>query len=165
MSPAKLATAAAFYDPGHYVPSESMGHLLHHVVQAIRREAEVRMARHGLTDAQWKPLWMISTGRADTALEMARELGMDAGAMTRMLDRLVAKGLVERTRSEADRRVAHLRLTEAGEAAAAHIPQELAEVNNDFLAGFSEREWNQLKKFLKRMLANGQAMQAAQEAA
>jgi DNA-binding HxlR family transcriptional regulator len=44
-----------------------------------------------------------------------RGLGIDAGAITRMLDRLEAKGLVERVRSETDRRVVHVRLTEAGE--------------------------------------------------
>jgi hypothetical protein len=30
------------------------------------------MAALDLTDAQWKPLWMLASGRADTANEMAR---------------------------------------------------------------------------------------------
>ena len=82
--------------------------------------------------------------------------------MTRMLDRLEAKGLIERVRSETDRRVVHLRLTDAGEAATAKIPHVLASVNNDFLQGFSEREWRQLRKLVERMTANGQALQALQ---
>lgn len=153
------------YDGHRYDVAESVGHQIVRLMQLMRREVEVRMAQHGMTDAQWKPLWMIASGRATNAIELARETGIDAGAITRMLDRLESKGLVERVRSESDRRVVHLRLTAAGEAASAHIPHVLASVNNDFLAGFSEREWKQLRKLIERMSANGQALQSQQEAA
>jgi DNA-binding MarR family transcriptional regulator len=140
-----------------------MGHLLFQLMLSMRRQIEIRMAEHDLTDAQWKPLWMLKMGHAGTALELAREMAMDAGAITRMLDRLEAKGLVKRVRSETDRRVVHLRLTTEGEAAAAKIPHVLAEVNNDFLRGFSKQEWQLFKDMCQRMLANGQALQAEQE--
>ena len=161
------AASAPFppYDGDRYEVGESVGHQLVGLVQMMRREVEARMARHGLTDAQWRPLWSIKAGRATNANELARESCIDAGAVTRMLDRLEAKGLVERVRSETDRRVVHLRLTEAGEAATAKIPHVLASVNNDFLHGFSEREWRQLRKLVERMTANGQALQPAQEEA
>jgi DNA-binding MarR family transcriptional regulator len=55
----------------------------------------------------------------------------------------------------------HLRLTAAGESAAANMPHVLAAVNNDFLHGFSEAEWTQLRKLIERMTANGTALQAA----
>lgn len=153
------------YDGDRYEVAESVGHQLVVLVQMMRREVEARMARHGLTDAQWRPLWMLKTGRAATANELAREACIDAGAITRMLDRLEAKGLIERVRSETDRRVVHVCLTDAGEAAAANIPHVLASVNNVFLHGFSEREWRQLRKLVERMTANGQALQAQEEAA
>ena len=140
-----------------------MAHLLFQLMASIRREVEERMTELDLTDAQWKPLWMLKMGRADTAFELAREMGVDAGAVTRMLDRLAAKGLIERVRSETDRRVVHLRLTPEGHAAAEKIPHVLADVNNDFLRGFNKQEWQQLKEFLQRMLVNGQALQAAHE--
>lgn len=153
------------YDGHRYEVAESVGHQVFKLMQLMRREVETRMAQHGMTDAQWKPLWMIRSGRATTAIELARETGIDAGAITRMLDRLEGKGLLERVRSESDRRVVHLRLTAAGDEAAAHIPHVLAAVNNDFLAGFSERDWKQLLKLIERMSANGQALQSQQEAA
>jgi DNA-binding MarR family transcriptional regulator len=143
--------------------SDSMGHLLFQLMVSMRREVESRMAELGLTDAQWKPLWMLKRGQADTAFELAREMSIDAGAMTRMVDRLAAKGLVERLRSETDRRVVHLRLTPEGEAAAKLIPDVLADVNNDFLRGFNKAEWQQMKDFLQRMLVNAQALHAAVE--
>lgn len=148
-----------------YHLAESIGHQLVCLVSLIKREADARMAAHGLTDSQWKPLWLIKSGIADTSFEMSRQLNMDAGAMTRMIDRVVAKGLVERVRSASDRRVVHLKLTPAGEAAAAEIPKVLAEVNNDFLHGFSEGEWKQLSRLIARMGANGMALQQRETAA
>ena len=154
---------ACFYAGETYDVGGSMGHLLYQVMVNMKREVEARMAELGLTDAQWKPLLALKTGRADTAFELAREMGIDAGAMTRMLDRLEAKGLVERVRSETDRRVVHLGLTREGEAAAAQVPDVLAAVNNDFLRGFTKQEWTTLKDLLQRMAVNGQALQENEE--
>ena len=163
MSSTRNSRPVCFYAGEDYDMSQSMGHLLFQLMGSIRREVESRMAALGLTDAQWKPLWLVKMGRADTAFELAREMTIDAGAMTRMLDRLAAKGLIERVRSETDRRVVHLKLTPEGEAAAAQVPHVLADVNNEFLRGFNKQEWSQLKEFLQHMLLNGQRLQAEKE--
>lgn len=160
MSPAPRASRPPLFDARRYEVSDSLGHNLVQLLAQMRREMELRMAQHGLTDAQWKPLWLLAQGRAGTAIELARESCIDAGAMTRMVDRLVAKGLVERLRSETDRRVVNLRLTAAGEAAASHVPAVLASIHNDVLEGFSAEEWAQLKGFLARARANAEALQA-----
>jgi DNA-binding MarR family transcriptional regulator len=159
------AGPCTLYDGDRYEVSESIGHQLVNVMMLMRREVAARMAAHGLTDAQWKPLWMLKVGRATTAFELAREMDVDAGAITRLVDRLAAKGLVERARSATDRRVVHLRLTSAGETAVAEVPHVLASVNNDFLRGFSEPEWTQMRKLLGRMTANGVALQTLRAAA
>jgi DNA-binding MarR family transcriptional regulator len=161
MSPAEKR----FYDGKRYDASRSVGHCLMHLMMLMRREVEARMALHGLTEAQWKPLWMLKKGRAANAIELAREMMVDAGAITRMLDRLEAKGLIERVRSETDRRVVHLKLTEAGEAVVEHVPHVLASVNNDFLRGFSDAEFRQLGTFIERMAANAQALHSDEAAA
>jgi DNA-binding MarR family transcriptional regulator len=137
---------------------ESVGYKLLQLALAMRRETASRLLSLGLTEAQWRPLWMLKAGRADTAQVLARLLGVDAGAMTRMLDRLESKGLIERVRSLTDRRVTQLRLTASGEAATEGIPEVVAGVNNDYLLGFSRDEFEQLDSLLARMRANGQAL-------
>jgi DNA-binding MarR family transcriptional regulator len=92
---------------------------------------------------------------------MARDMDIDAGALTRLIDRLAAKGLVQRQRSISDRRVVMLSLSAAGEAVVGHVPGVLASVNNDYLRGFSERDWRSLKRLLRLMLDNGQALAPA----
>ena len=78
--------------------------------------------------------------------------------MTRALDRLEAKGLVQRERSNTDRRVVHLTLTPEGRTVAELVPGVLAEVLNGHLRGFSHAEWQQMLQLLQRMLANGDAL-------
>ncbi|HEX6017383.1 MAG TPA: MarR family transcriptional regulator [Burkholderiaceae bacterium] len=153
------------YDGRRYDFADSVGYQLFAVAQAMRREVDRRMLQHDLTDAQWKPLWMLRLGRATSAIELAREMAVDAGAVTRMLDRLEAKGLLERVRSATDRRIVHLRLTPAGDAVARKVPFVLAAVNNEFLRGFSGAEWKQLRRLLGRMADNGMLLQTDSEAA
>ncbi len=150
----------AFYDGSRYLLEDSVGHLMHRTVLQMRRRIERRMADHGLTAAQWVPLWMLATGQADNAQAIACASNNDAGAVTRMLDRLEAKGLVARTRSAADRRVVRLELTDAGREVVREIPFVLAEVNNEALRGFGSDEFEQLKSLLKRLHANVAALEA-----
>ena len=151
----------AFYAGHNYVAGDSVGYLLHQVVTSMRRHIEQAMAAHELTAAQWHPLWKLARDGACSAQELARDVDIDAGAATRLVDRLVAKGLVERLRSAGYRRVVLLQLTPAGQAVAAHIPQVLAEVNNTYLRGFSQDEWQQLKALLLRMLEQDAARTGA----
>ena len=78
--------------------------------------------------------------------------------MTRTLDRLEAKGLCERVRSEEDRRVVNIHLTEAGRQAAAGIPTVLCHVQNTCLEGFSTEEFETLKSLMQRVLVNASAL-------
>lgn len=161
--------APSFYSPGQYSPQQSVGYLMRKVLGSILSQADTRLAMHDVTYVQYLPLYkLLHCDHADaTVATLARELEVDAGAMTRALDRLQAKGLVERARSTADRRVVHLTLTPAGRTVAEQVPGVLADVLNGHLRGFSKPEWQQLLQLLQRMLANGDALRpgAATQAA
>jgi DNA-binding MarR family transcriptional regulator len=83
-------------------------------------------------------------------------ISYDAGAMTRMLDRLEGKGLIRRTRSPDDRRLVHLELTDEGRAAWPRMRELALAVANRFLRGFTKAEARQLESLLARMLENAQ---------
>jgi DNA-binding MarR family transcriptional regulator len=83
---------------------------------------------------------------------------MNAGAMTRMLDRLAEKGLIERSRCPDDRRATRIALTPSGKLAVDPINEVLADTLNDALRGFDRDEYATLVGLLKRVLANTRTM-------
>lgn len=161
---ARVPIPATHYQSTDYCAEESFGFLMKKVLSSVVQQAEVKLTPHDLTHAQWQPLFKLvkSPAQSMAVAELARELQMDAGAMTRLLDRMEKKNLLKRVRSTEDRRVVMVELTPEGQAAAALVPAVLSEVLNAHLAGFSKTEWQALLGYLKRIIANGDALRQAQ---
>ena len=159
----RLGKVREFYRAEGYRSEESIGYLMRRILSAVAHGVELQMCDSGPTFPQWIPLHKVHQGMATTVAELARECQLDTGAMTRLLDRLEAKGLCRRVRSLEDRRVVHIELTDEGRAAAEQVPHILSRIQNEYLAGFTEAEWIQLKGYLQRIFDNTQAVAARRE--
>lgn len=155
-----LGTPLEFYAADGYRPEDSVGYLMRRIISLVGQGIEREMEPTGLTNAQWMPLLKLSMGLASTVAELARESDLDAGSMTRLLDRLEAKQLVRRVRSCNDRRVVNIELTDAGRTAAKEIPKILCRIQNAHLAGFSVDEVQDLTGYLRRILDTAHTLQA-----
>ena len=153
-----------FYRAEGYHSQCSVGYLMRRIISMLSHEIERELEPTGLTNAQWVPLVKMHLGKASTVAELARECDLDAGSMTRLLDRLEAKQLCRRVRSTDDRRVVNMELTDAGRSAAQGIPVVLSRVQNAYLAGFTHDEWHTLQGFLQRIHNTAQTLQTAQTA-
>ena len=151
---------SSFYAADTYKANESVGYMISRITSLMGQGIEREFEPYGLTNAQWMPLLKIYWGHASTVAELARGCELDAGSMTRLLDRLESKQLLRRVRSSDDRRVVNLELTKAGRKVASGIPDELCRIQNEHLAGFSETEWQTLDGFLRRILDTAQARAA-----
>ena len=160
---ATVSPPADFYRAESYTPDDSIGYMMRRIISLVAQGVERELEPSGLTNAQWVPMFKLYMGCASTAAELARQCELDAGSMTRLLDRLEAKQLCSRIRSSDDRRVVNLELTEAGRAAAQEIPAVLCGVQNALLAGFSVEEWEILKSYLRRMLDTAQTLHVLTE--
>jgi len=155
------ATPTTYYQADSYRPEDSIGLMMRQILSSLAQSVEQQLANSALTHAQWMPVLKLHLGHAATVAELARECHLDAGSMTRMLDRLEAKGLCTRSRSETDRRVVNITLTPVGSQAATEIPAVLCQVLNSHLSGLSADEFITLKSLLQRMLANTKSGAAA----
>lgn len=149
-----MSHSPAFYRPDECPTKDNVGYLMKRIVNGIGHDIDALLAPQDLTHAQWMPLYQLHLGKGNTVAELASACLMDAGAMTRTLDRLERKGLVRRIRSAEDRRVVNLALTPEGRATAAQIPFILCDVLNAHLSGFSRDEFKVLQSFLTRILVN-----------
>lgn len=136
-------------------PYRQIGRLIKLVYSSLVRRVDQRMQALELTAMQWEPVLLLSLNRVDTVAALARESHVNCGAMTRMLDRLEEKDLVRRRRSDLDRRVVHLALTEKGQRVAREILPIVMEELHVHLQDFNKEELSTLSRLLERMLANG----------
>lgn len=107
---------------------------------------------YDVTFAQFKVLIIIAQFSTDTPVELCRHLSLDSGSMTRMLDRLEQKQLIERTRSATDRRQVQLVLTEQGRIITDQLPQIGAEAMNELLGVLDAEEVASLERILSKVL-------------
>jgi DNA-binding MarR family transcriptional regulator len=149
------------YDAKTYEPRKSVGHLMNRVRTAMfaaldqEFSSEPELAQMEVSSAQFVVIATLALGEADSASQLCKGISYDAGAMTRMIDRLESKGLIRRRRAVDDRRLVNLELTEAGRDAFPKMRLCAMRVLNRFLRGFSQTEARQLEGFLHRMLDNG----------
>jgi DNA-binding MarR family transcriptional regulator len=155
---------SAFYCGESYQTDDSIEHLMRRIVTAVCRAVESRMCGpDSLTYPQWVPLYKLYSGEASSVAELARACELDTGAMTRLLDRIEAKGFCRRVRSPEDRRVVNIELTANGSVAVKELPYVLSRVQNEHLAGFADEEWDQLKEYLRRIFDNAQALKIRED--
>lgn len=153
----------------HYRASDfpfkgSIGQLLGHAAILKDRLLDKYLAHLDITAAQFKVLFFIGHNRANTPAELCRELSIDSGSMTRMLDRLEKKELLLRNPCPNDRRSVRLRLSPAGEAVNAEAPQIASQAMNELVGCLSSDELGTLTQLLDKILSShGAANCAVQE--
>jgi len=134
---------------------DAVGYLLGRAKSSISNLVSQRtMKEVGITSTQASMLFMIGSGRCELAAELARHYGIDASAVTRLIDRLEKRKLLSRVRSSEDRRAVRLQLTEQGYEIAARMPEIFCGVVDEALDGFTPEEVGFLKSMLRRILAN-----------
>jgi len=148
------------YEVETYQPASCVGQLLYRVRAAQMSALDQELAQDPdlapleISAAQYTIISVLAKRGVDSAAQLCKDLSYDAGAMTRMIDRLEAKGLVNRRRCPEDRRLMKLELTEEGLAALPKLRQCSVRVLNRLLRGFSLAEARQLEGFMVRMLQN-----------
>ncbi|SEJ66627.1 MarR family winged helix-turn-helix transcriptional regulator [Achromobacter sp. NFACC18-2] len=136
-----------------------LGFLVTSVRNGIHEALDRELAPLQITVQQYVVLNCIVKGWGRTLSDFCRVLAYDSGAMTRLLDRIAAKGFIRRVENEADRRSYLIELTEMGQAAFPQARQATEVAFRRLLAGFSEAEGEMLHKLLSRLLMNARSDQ------
>jgi len=118
-----------------------------------RLEYELAAAGHELTFSQYVTLKMLSNGPAGVT-DLARFAELNPGAMTRLLDKLEAKGIIARVADPADRRALNINLTDAGLSMWQDVNQCGQRVLERAMTGMSQDERNQLTRLIEQVRDN-----------
>ena len=112
------------------------------------------LAPVGLTSRQALILMSCDLGEAGTAAQMAALYGLEVSSITRLVDRLEKKRLIERTRSREDRRKSMLSLTPRGKAALKEAVRIAAPKAVAMWKGVSEKERRTFAAVVEKIMRN-----------
>lgn len=84
--------------------------LLHDIARLLRVSGDRRARAHGMTRAQWVILWQLQRQPGLSQKELADYMDVEPISIARLVDRLAARGMVERRDDPADRRIWRLHL-------------------------------------------------------
>ena len=140
------------YSKENFRPTQSIGFLINKARNVLTVEMDAALKDLDISSQQMGILMSLALGVAATPFELSKVLGIDTGLMTRMLDKLEAKALLQRSRSLEDRRVVNLALTEKGEKVAGQVPEVAPDVLNARLKKFSKVEFEELRRLLRKFL-------------
>ncbi|MDP1027733.1 MarR family transcriptional regulator [Sphingomonas sp. KR1UV-12] len=141
------------YSDTGYSPDRSIGYLVRRAHLLGSSALEPMFASEGLTGMQWSALVLIWFKPGATAADLARELGHDKGAMTRLVDQLAERGWITRERVPEDRRCINLSVTETGAAVALRCKHRVVACWNDWLSDWPEAEVETLIVLLQKLRA------------
>jgi DNA-binding MarR family transcriptional regulator len=119
-----------------------------HVSHAFARKLEMS----GVTVAEWVAMReMYGENRTSPSI-IAGRVGMTRGAITKLIDRLLAKGYVTRQESSGDRRYQEIALTSAGRRLIPALATLADQNDEEFFHLLSRKERENLHSILQKLV-------------
>ena len=133
-------------------PTQEAAISLMRTADLVRRSVSAVVEPHGITVQQYNVL-RILRGAGDAGLptlEIAGRMIEQTPGITRLIDRLEVKKLVDRERCETDRRQVFCRITSHGLGLLSRLDDPIRDAEQVALASLSERQLAQLLSLLDR---------------
>jgi len=134
--------------------SANLTFLLHDVARLMRKRFEQHARGLGLTRSQWQALAYLSRNENISQTGLADLIDVEPITLSRIVDRLVDTGFVERLPHASDRRVWRLRLTSAGRSKLEEVRAPGDKTRAETLEGISQTDRARLLKTLAAMRSN-----------
>lgn len=139
------------YQVATYRAQDSVGYLTKRAHSLMLDTLEPVFEARGFTFIQYVILSWLRDGIAVNPKDICLQFRHDSGALTRVIDQLAERGLLERVRRDRDRRKVELQLTPAGRETIEGLIPLVVEKLNLALAEFSVAEVHELRRLLIKL--------------
>ncbi|MEJ0028615.1 MAG: MarR family transcriptional regulator [Rhizomicrobium sp.] len=129
-----------------------LGYWLRMVSNHVSHAFGQKVAAADVTVAEWVVLRTLYPADSATPSRVADELKMTRGAISKLVDRLVAKDLVSRTVARQDRRWQDVALTPKGRALVPRLAALADENDGEFFGALSPAERATLERILRKIV-------------
>lgn len=147
-----LSARIASERPG--APQPGLGFFMREAYRAFARELDRRLARHGITHAQWVMLYFLDRAGTTTPVGLSRAAGIRKASATSAIEALRSRGLILAERDSSDGRKLNLSLSPRGNALMRQLRACAADANLKAHGALKPREVSHLIATLQKVTAN-----------
>jgi DNA-binding MarR family transcriptional regulator len=148
------------YQASTYRAQNGIGYLIKRAHSLMLDVLEPVLEKHGFTFVQYVILSWLRDGIALNPRDICFQFRHNSGALTRVIDQLAARGLLERIRRDRDRRKVELQLTAGGRETIEILIPLVVQKLNLALADFSSAE---VQEFLRLLIKLNTTLQSTVE--
>ena len=148
------------YQASTYRAQNGIGYLIKRAHSLMLDVLEPVLEKHGFTFVQYVILSWLRDGIALNPKDICFQFRHNSGALTRVIDQLAARGLLERIRRDRDRRKVELQLTAGGRETIETLIPLVVQKLNLALADFSSAE---VQEFLRLLIKLNTTLQSTVE--
>jgi DNA-binding MarR family transcriptional regulator len=139
------------YEVSTYKAQLSIGYLVKRAHSLMLDIMEPVIEQRGFSFVQYVVMSALRDGIAMNPKVICAQFRHDSGALTRIIDQLAERGLLERVRRDRDRRKVELQLTSAGRETIESIIPLVVDKLNEVLTDFSKAEVQELLRLLVKL--------------
>src|SRR5271168_1138210 len=136
------------YQVATFKTQSSVGYLMKRAHSLMLDVMEPILEAHGFSFVQYVIMSWLRDGIAVNPKDICAQYRHDSGAMTRVIDQLADRGLLERVRRDRDRRKVELQLTPAGRETIESIIPSVVDKLNEVLTDMSKTEVQEMLRLL-----------------
>lgn len=132
---------------------EAMLGYFNQIRQVYANELNKKVAQEKFSPNEMSVLILLSNNKTiNTASQLKVILGVSKGLVSRSVEALAEKGLVDCRQDERDRRIQRIYLTERAQPLVVRMKSEIEKINEAFLAGISQEEIDQMEGTMTKIL-------------
>jgi DNA-binding MarR family transcriptional regulator len=145
------------YQVSTYKAQLSIGYLVKRAHSLMLDIMEPVIEQRGFSFVQYVVMSALRDGIAMNPKVICTQFRHDSGALTRIIDQLAERGLLERVRRDKDRRKVELQLTPGGRETIESLIPLVVDKLNEVLTDFSKAEVQELLRLLVKLNTTLQA--------
>jgi DNA-binding MarR family transcriptional regulator len=129
---------------------------LKHAERQVSGKLASELKLWGLIGSEWAALWEMYRPGRTSSVALAAVIGMTKGGASKVIDRLVKKGLARRSVGELDRRCRPVGLTRRGQGLVEYLVMFADRNENEFFGALPTKMRRSLMDTLRRVASAGQ---------
>lgn len=131
---------------------DHLGYWLRLLSNQVSDAFAARVEKHGVSVAQWVVLRVLYDADVLSLKDIVARVGVDQGSLSRMVERLMKRGLVTREENPDDRRAVAIALTREGRSLVPKLAREADENDRAFFRSLPARRREEFLATIRELI-------------